>query len=40
MSDSVAVFLILLALAAVGNFAGAPEAFSGNCAGQWLQFCW
>ena len=40
MSDFLAVFLVLVALAAVGNFAAGPDAFSTQCAGNWLQLCW
>jgi hypothetical protein len=37
MSEFVAAFLVLVALAAVGSFAGNPDPFNAQCAG-W--FCW
>lgn len=35
-----AALLVMLALAAVGNFAAAPNAFASNCGGKWVQICW
>ena len=35
-----AAMLVLLALAAVGNFAAAPEAFNNKCSGRWVHVCW
>ncbi|WP_277601026.1 hypothetical protein [Silicimonas algicola] len=40
MSEFLTAFLILVALAAVGNFAADPAAFQTHCAGSWLQLCW
>ncbi|MDJ0639880.1 MAG: hypothetical protein QNJ20_13685 [Paracoccaceae bacterium] len=40
MSDFMAAFLVLLALAAVGNFATTPDVINSNCAGSIFQFCW
>lgn len=40
MSDFMAALLVMLALAAVGNFASSPEAFHGQCPGRWVQVCW
>ena len=40
MSDFLIGFLVLVALAAVGNFATAPDAFNTQCAGSVVQFCW
>ena len=40
MSDFIAALLVVLALAAVGNFAGDQKAFKKGCGGQWVQICW
>lgn len=40
MSDFLVAFLVLVALAAVGNFASGTEAINTQCAGNWFQFCW
>lgn len=33
-------FLILVALATVGNFASDPSVFQTRCAGSVLEICW
>lgn len=40
MSDFIAAFLVIITIAAVGNFAADPDAFQTHCAGNWLQICW
>ncbi|MEM9426063.1 MAG: hypothetical protein AAGA06_05110 [Pseudomonadota bacterium] len=41
MSDFLVAFLVLVALAAIGNFAAAPDTISSvQCAGRVLQVCW
>ena len=40
MGDFMAAFLVLVALAAVGNFASGPSAINNSCAGSYVQFCW
>ena len=40
MSDFMAAFLVLVALAAVGNFAVAPDTLSTQCVNGFLGFCW
>jgi hypothetical protein len=41
MNDFVAAFLVLLALAAVGNFASENGALNGDCLGSqsWVRIC-
>jgi len=40
MGDLMAAFLVLVALAAVGNFASEPSAMSNSCAGKYVEICW
>jgi hypothetical protein len=39
MNNFVAAFLVVMVLAAVGNFASDGTAFSGHCGFSWLQIC-
>ena len=40
MGDFFAAMLVMVALAAVGNFATGQSAMSTSCAGKFVQVCW